>query len=49
MFMRILPDTRDLIDLTEHNLPISPDEFRQYLLNGNHQAVLTFNNIWLGS
>ena len=43
--MRILPDTRDLIDLTERGQPIFPDQFRQYLLNGNHQAVLTFNNI----
>jgi len=43
--MRILPDTRDLINLTERVQPISPDQFRQYLLNGNHQAVLTFNNI----
>ena len=43
--MRILPDTRDLIDLIEHGKPISPDHFRQYLLDGNHHAVLTFNNI----
>lgn len=43
--MRILPDTRDLINLTERGQPISTDEFRQYLLNGNHHAVLTFNNI----
>lgn len=43
--MHILPDTRDLINLTERGQPISADAFHQYLLNGNHQAVLTFNNI----
>ncbi len=43
--MNILPDTRDLINLTERGQPISADEFRQYMVNGNHQAVLTFNNI----
>jgi hypothetical protein len=43
--MNILPDTRDLINLTERNQPLSADEFRQYLLNGDHQAVLIFNNI----
>jgi hypothetical protein len=43
--MQLLPDTRDLINLTERGQPISADAFRQYLLNGNHQAVLTFNNI----
>lgn len=43
--MRILPDTRDLINLTERGQPISPEQFKQYLLKGNHQAVLTFNNI----
>jgi hypothetical protein len=43
--MNILPDTRDLINLTERGQPISTDDFRQYLLNGNHQVVLTFNNI----
>lgn len=43
--MNILPDTRDLIDLTERGQPISADEFRQYLVNVNHRAVFTFNNI----
>jgi hypothetical protein len=43
--MNILPDTRDLINLTERGQPISADEFRQYLLNRNNQTVLTFNNI----
>lgn len=43
--MRILPDTRDLINLTERGKPISTDEFRHYLLSGNHKAVLTLNNV----
>lgn len=43
--MNILPDTRDLINVIERGQPIFADEFRRYLLNGNHQAVLTFNNV----
>jgi len=43
--MRILADTRDLINLTERRQPISADAFRQYLTNGNHQTILTFNNV----
>ena len=43
--MNILPDTRDLIDLTERGLPITSDVFREYLVNRNHQVVLTFNNV----
>src|SRR6185437_16780263 len=43
--MNILPDTRDLINLTERGKLISPDEFRQYLLNGNHKAILTLNSV----
>ena len=43
--MNILLDTHDLINLTERGQPITADEFREYLRNGNHQAVLTFNNI----
>jgi hypothetical protein len=43
--MHILPDTRDLINLTERGQPISASVFQQYLTNGNHKAVLTFNNV----
>jgi len=43
--MNILPDTRDLINVAERGQPISADEFRQYLVNGNHRIVLTFNNV----
>jgi hypothetical protein len=43
--INILPDTRDLIDLTEHSQPGASDAFREYLLSHNHQVVLTFNNV----
>jgi hypothetical protein len=43
--MNILPDTRDLINLIERGQATSADAFLQYLLNGNHDAVLTFNNV----
>jgi hypothetical protein len=43
--MRILPDTRDLINLTERGQPVTADDFRQYLEEHNHQIVLSFTNI----
>lgn len=43
--MRILPDTRDLINLTERGLPIAADVFGEYLRTRNHQIVLSFTNI----
>ncbi len=43
--MRILPDTRDLINLTEHSRTVTPEAFGEYLLAGNHQIVLSMTNI----
>lgn len=44
--MRILPDTRDLIELFQHSNPASAAEFEQYLREGNHEIVLSFTNVW---
>ncbi len=43
--MRILLDSRDLINLLEHGRPIGVDEVEAYLRKGNHQVVLTFTNV----
>ncbi len=43
--MLILPDTRDLIDLTEHHTPVIVRAFGDYLRVHNHQIVLSFTNI----
>jgi hypothetical protein len=43
--MRILPDARDLINLTEHGQPVAPDVFCEYLQANQHQIVLSFTNI----
>lgn len=43
--MRILLDSRDLIDLLEHQQPIAAAEFDAYLRAGNHQIVLCFTNV----
>ena len=43
--MRILPDTRDLINLTEHSLPVAPEVFGEYLRAHDHEIVLSFTNI----
>ena len=43
--MRILLDSRDLIDLTEHDRPVRPVELQEYLRNNNHTVVLTFTNV----
>jgi hypothetical protein len=43
--MRILPDARDLINLTEHGRPVGTEEFCHYLEAHQHQIVLSFTNI----
>ena len=43
--MRILLDSRDLIDLLEHQQPTTVAEFDAYLRAGNHQIVLCFTNV----
>jgi hypothetical protein len=43
--MRILLDSRDLIDLLEHQQPTTAVEFDAYLRAGNHQIVQCFTNV----
>ena len=43
--MRILPDARDLINLTEHGRPVGTEEFCNYLEAHQHQIALSFTNI----
>jgi hypothetical protein len=43
--MRLLLDSRDLIDLVERSRPLPIQEFDAYLRSGNHQLVLTFTNV----
>lgn len=43
--MRILPDTRDLINLTERDIPVTTAAFEEYLRAGHHEIVLSFTNI----
>jgi hypothetical protein len=43
--MRILLDSRDLINFVEHGRPIAAGEFAKYLRSGNHEIVLSFTNI----
>ena len=43
--MRILLDSRYLIDVVEHNRPTPPQDFDQYLCAGNHEIVLSFTNV----
>src|SRR5882724_6321297 len=42
--MRILLDSRDLINLVEHGRPTT-QVFDRYLRLGNHQSVLSFTNV----
>jgi hypothetical protein len=42
--MRILPDTRDLINLTERKIP-APEAFAAYLRNNVHQILLSYSTI----
>jgi hypothetical protein len=43
--MRILLDSRDLINLVEHGCPVAAQVFDDYLRRGNHQSVLSFTNV----
>lgn len=43
--MRILLDSRDLINVVERGRPITALDFDTYLRAGNHQIVLTFTNV----
>lgn len=43
--MRILLDSRDLIELTEHSNPVTADHLNAYLRAGQHQTILTFTNV----
>lgn len=43
--MRILLDSRDLINLLEHGQPTRPDEYETYLRACDHLNVLSFTNI----
>ncbi|MCL4552546.1 MAG: hypothetical protein M1305_03180 [Candidatus Marsarchaeota archaeon] len=43
--MRILLDSRDLINLAEHGRPIAIEEYAAYLRASDHFNVLTFTNI----
>ena len=43
--MRILLDTRDLIELVEHSRPMTALEFGEYLAVRDHEIVLTFSNV----
>jgi hypothetical protein len=40
--VRILLDSRDLIDLVEHGRPVNIRDFDIFLRNGSHQLVLSF-------
>lgn len=43
--MRILPDTRDLINLTERQRPVTTVAFAEYLCSGHHEIAFSFTNI----
>lgn len=43
--MRILLDSRDLINLAEHGRPTTTRDFDSYLRARNHEIVLTFTNV----
>lgn len=43
--MRILLDSRDLINLVEHQRPATTAEFEAFLRAGNHEIVLCFSNV----
>ena len=42
--MRILFDSRDLINVAEHQRPIADEAFNEYLRTKNHEIVLSFTN-----
>lgn len=43
--MRILLDAKDLINIVEHDLPVSVADFRQWLRDRDSVAVLSFTGI----
>ena len=43
--MCFLLDSRDVIDLVEHDRPVSVPDFNAYLRAGNHEIVLSFTNV----
>jgi hypothetical protein len=43
--MRILLDSRDLINVVEHERPINARDLDSYLRAGGHQIVLSFTNV----
>ena len=43
--MKILLDSKDLIDVVEHDRPVKLEEFRAYLHDHHSSLVLTFNSI----
>jgi len=43
--MRVLLDTKDLINVLEHDRPVKLSELRDYLLAQNSTIVLTFGNV----
>src|SRR5712692_10384530 len=43
--MRILLDSRDLINLVEHGRPTTTQQFDTYLRARNDEIVLTFTNV----
>ena len=43
--MRLLLDSRDLINLVEHGRPTTMQQFDAYLRRFNHEIVLTFTNV----
>jgi hypothetical protein len=43
--MKVLLDSKDLIDIVEHDPPVQLEEFRNYLHDHNSSLVLTFNNV----
>lgn len=43
--MRILLDSKDVIDVVEHHRPITPEELRVWLTEHNSQLVYTMTNI----
>ena len=43
--MRILLDSRDLINIAEHSRPITAENLEAYLRARNHEIVLSFTNV----
>ncbi len=43
--MNLLPDSRDLIDLLERNQPVTGEQLAVFLLDHNHELVMSFTNV----